>query len=1291
MTEHFQNTLPKNMSSLSLLGGVPGQPDATSIGAGGELEGQLTPWLGPPNQFAPLNLDIEGKNPHITHNLPLAFWGKSKVMESLIEFRITQKNDWYTSELMPWKKSEQINFSWMVFKYDKSFFEVEPYGGNPNYIQSGVEAYSDKMIQRGMAFTIAHGFWQTEMGQQQYRMNIEVLESSAQLTIYHLIVMSLLRAKNVYRNWELRFKNPVTTIPQALKKMKLRWAILNKGMHLFRQFHADLVEVMQSRGVNPTIWGLPPKSKILMSHTHESEYDYDKAGPIATNVRRKGQGAYDEIRGVKVYETTVFNEVMFGQMYNPLRRIREYGSFFWITNYHQSAHLNTYTNEDRFAAKILDASKDGQETKVSGKPLFRLSQKFDADGNLSSAHTQIIQDNVRDDLRRRLNDHPQNNYLDMFIGFDPSRDSQNPHHVMSYLGEMWDIDVGKHHLRDFSTTACNKLSCLTRDEMCAIDDADRFMDDLNNVDFNNKDHLAYWRAVVASGFLPGGENAPSRVNSGLFKDNGDGCINPPIVGDILSIKVNNVVTPVIFSSTGHVSTGENIKAATYVQLTGTHGLPKLVKADGTGDAAGVTGATFAQNLKTMMDGAVPLKFDGDSANLLSVYTPPLGFGHPTGLKTLANMSRRKEYRGYKEPLIDEAAMHYTVMSKFNGVWKNIFPDNELGKASACPYYFKSGLNKNDEITAFGLNLYNHARFPVFAVAPAAVGQSVNFGAVGKQADAVETEVLKTADAGDAEGILGKIVQDGYKKWKGAAAVPGPMVHQIKTRLETFVKTTDSGEVRAALTDKNTPSRLALNYRNKPFIKDGKNFAMEEFLAFVTVGDGNFGLGDEKASRVLTTVLEILLRDGSSEPVNWSAEIGTASERPVKIRSLTPFGAGVEKPVSNNINPDTRKVFNTRLCINPDVFRKIAEQATGLDGAAVGDALALKALFEIPVRPMNIFNPSQPLALYKVGGVLADDGPSHKTALSELRFASAPQGSNTVSSLTTSPFFASHLDKLSNFSAAPLKRGAPEDLYGSAGAGVKKRLVGGVLMTPNMEMSHVDSNTQTARLFGGIPVSTTTYQTDKKAPYMSYLDPEAHGTVPANIALSEAFNVFSFDTVHHDIAGGIYKTRQFRPTLVERFHEWAGETNNCHRIFAQSWITSKIKRQTFEAFWDQDVIPLVSFELWRIRQRYYMGSGFLAEGGDRLGNSFHGFHDFQWTDDIIRKVHVGHYTFLFAAPVKDHKMFALCEDIVAMGSISGTFILHVLSNKSQEKMSPLSRTLMISTCFALTQTMLQAVF
>lgn len=66
----------------------------------------------------------------------------------------------------------------------------------------------------------------------------------------------------------------------------------------------------------------------------------------------------------------------------------------------------------------------------------------------------------------------------------------------------------------------------------------------------------------------------------------------------------------------------------------------------------------------------------------------------------------------------------------------------------------------------------------------------------------------------------------------------------------------------------------------------------------------------------------------------------------------------------------------------------------------------------------------------------------------------------------------------------------------------------------------------------------------------------------------------------------------------------------------------------------------------------MGFGFIAERGDRVGNAFHEHHDFQCSDDTIRKVHVGHYTFNIACPMKDPKTCAIIEDMVMMGYIGG---------------------------------------
>lgn len=1232
------------------LASFPGTSDATSnIGSGGELESPLVPWLGPPNQMQPLNIDIEGKNPHVTHNLPLAFWGKSKAMETLVEFRVTSKSEWYTTDLMPWEQSEDLNLSWTVLQYKKSYFEVEPYGGNPNYIESSIEGYSDKMIQRGMAFTIAHGFWKTEMGKQQYKMNFEVLESSAQLTVYHLIIMSILRAKNVYRNFELKFKSPATTIPQALKRLKIRWAILNKGMDEFRKFHADLVEVMERNGVKPNLWALPPKSKILMTHAHKSETEYSSAGELAIRARQEGQRAVDTFRGLKVFETTVFNEVMFGQLFNPLRRLREYGSFHWITNYLGGAHLSTYRNEDRFAAKILDAAKDGQETKVSGGALFKLCTRFDADGSLSRYHKQLIQDNKLGEMKRRLGGKHDDHYIDMFIGYDPTRDPQNPYYVMEYLGEQWDMNVTRSQIRDFAITANNKLrASLTPEEYQAVDESDNFMDGITRVDPFGK-YKYYLAALALSGTIDGGEN---KSTNDLFKNNGSGCVMPPIVDKAngLSILINGRAQPLVFFENAQGRILAAIPAATLYAQRGdnasTHGLPLAP------DAGGDVQLQTAMNTQTLvLNGGHRIggAAGGKVVKSLDDFEP-LGFGHPAGLRTLSKMYLSKDHRGYSESTLQRSHLHYTAMRRAGEVFNKIFPNHELTEDRACPFYFRSDNTLDNRITAFGLNLYNHVKYPVFAIAPAAVGQGYTWGRDPNGANA-ELSYQRGASW----------------LWDPIRAQINPLnlagsAGAIERRFDLVSKIGQSGIVNQALADPKTKERLDKNYRGKVY-KDGtRTYGLYDFLAYVLYNGDVNNTKDQQAVNAFVTVLEILLRDNLDTPVEWAQELERSKDRVVKIRGL---GQQALPPVTA---VDHRKAFNTRICLDPAAFRAIAEvvEAHDPDNNAGKEATAASLNTLQFLRPMNIFNPTQPLGLVDPAGVvntgIMDQGAiqgtgdgSLKALAQQLKFASAPNGRNTVSSLTTSAVFASHLDASKASSTTTLKRSLPGDLYDGSSSiypAKRNRLVGGVAMSHNFD--YVDAPSARNRLVSAIPGA--------KGAYSGSDDMVITGepSIPANIALDAAYHVFSFNGTHQDVGGAVSHQRIYRTKLVERFHDLAQETENKIRIFAQGWATQRITRQAFEAFWANDCIPLVSFGLWRIRQRYYMGSGFMAEGGSRLGNAFHGFHDFQWSDDIIRKVHVGHYTFNVCCPVKDPKKFALVEDMVAMGYRSGEDVSFIQS-------------------------------
>jgi len=68
--------------------------------------------------------------------------------------------------------------------------------------------------------------------------------------------------------------------------------------------------------------------------------------------------------------------------------------------------------------------------------------------------------------------------------------------------------------------------------------------------------------------------------------------------------------------------------------------------------------------------------------------------------------------------------------------------------------------------------------------------------------------------------------------------------------------------------------------------------------------------------------------------------------------------------------------------------------------------------------------------------------------------------------------------------------------------------------------------------------------------------------------------------------------------------------------------------------------------------YNMASAILMKGGLETGFTAHGHHDFMLTDDVIHKVHIGHYTFYHKSVVKQPKNVIIAEDIFAHSYVSG---------------------------------------
>jgi hypothetical protein len=69
-------------------------------------------------------------------------------------------------------------------------------------------------------------------------------------------------------------------------------------------------------------------------------------------------------------------------------------------------------------------------------------------------------------------------------------------------------------------------------------------------------------------------------------------------------------------------------------------------------------------------------------------------------------------------------------------------------------------------------------------------------------------------------------------------------------------------------------------------------------------------------------------------------------------------------------------------------------------------------------------------------------------------------------------------------------------------------------------------------------------------------------------------------------------------------------------------------------------------------KYRASTAVLCLAGNELGNTMHGHHDFQLADDVLHKVHIGHYTFYSKAIVKNAKYMIRAPGVFVREYVSG---------------------------------------
>jgi len=270
----------------------------------------------------------EDRFAHETYNLPKAYEGKNKHLESVLDYLVTEEDAWYTRSVLPWVLTDDLSVKWDIFRFNKTLMDLEPHQGVPRYVTAERESRSDRLVRRGLAFIIEHGFYKTDQGRQHYLMNLRQIVDSVNETAYHGVIHALLSSKNHYKEWERQHGATVTRAGQLLRQQRRRWAVVQKQERGLYLLDAELKDQMKYEGVSPDVWILPSKMSIYVTMVPSAEVEFYRKGSGAAANLEKGPDNLLTFRGSKVFETRPFDIDFIGEPRDLLVRQRQIGEYF---------------------------------------------------------------------------------------------------------------------------------------------------------------------------------------------------------------------------------------------------------------------------------------------------------------------------------------------------------------------------------------------------------------------------------------------------------------------------------------------------------------------------------------------------------------------------------------------------------------------------------------------------------------------------------------------------------------------------------------------------------------------------------------------------------------------------------------------------------------------------------------------------------------------------------------------------------------------------------------------------
>ena len=419
-------------------------PAGSALGAGypGTVGNHMTvrdygamvePFFGPPSK--PIADNTDSRYPHEAFFLQDAYNGRNDYIRQTIVYAVVNQNSFMTKYILPWRNQDNPNIAWEKVQFNRTLMDLEPEQGVPRYVTVEKEAHSDKMVRRGLALIVNHGFAATPGGQNDWAWKMATIAGAMQETCDQDGLLTLLGCKDTYK--ALRIPPAYGAAEKAASKTRqedrelFQFGIVQREDRGWISLDAEAEYEMRLQHVQPDSWIVPPRMLNFVALGQPAETEYYRAGEEARANLRRGGDNFATFRGKKVFETKPYNLDVDGRALDPLTRERMIGDYFVELPGEGRTEFYCCANDKFQSRKGSEEPPDGGHTAAPGDATPDMHRWMQGIQRQLAQQNERISTNTEGAI-------VESRYLQTLIGF-----AQNSREMMTLEIEKLQADMSK--------------------------------------------------------------------------------------------------------------------------------------------------------------------------------------------------------------------------------------------------------------------------------------------------------------------------------------------------------------------------------------------------------------------------------------------------------------------------------------------------------------------------------------------------------------------------------------------------------------------------------------------------------------------------------------------------------------------------------------------------------------------------------------------------------------------------------------------------------------------------------